>query len=82
MLCQRLILTVSRRCRQGLDTCETAKLVDLPEQTAIRFMRVYLSKGNLNEFVRGRLKFEQKDENGNFVSRGTGQHDSMIVVFN
>ena len=34
------------------------------------------------EFVRGRLKFEQKDENGNFVSRGTGQHDSMIVVFN
>ena len=33
------------------------------------------------EFIRGRLKFEQKDEDGVFRSKGCGQHDSMIVVF-
>jgi len=33
------------------------------------------------EFVRGRLKFEQKGEDGRFYSKGCGQHDSMIVVF-
>ena len=33
------------------------------------------------EFVRGRIKFEQKNDNGEFESKGCGQHDSMIVVF-
>lgn len=33
------------------------------------------------EFIRGRLKFEQKDSDGVFRSKGCGQHDSMIVVF-
>ena len=34
------------------------------------------------EFVRGRIKFEQKNEDGVFEAKGCGQHDSMIVVFN
>lgn len=33
------------------------------------------------EFVRGRLKFEQKNSDGVFESKGCGQHDSMVVVF-
>ena len=33
------------------------------------------------EFIRGRLKFEQRDEDGVFRSKGCGQHDSMIVIF-
>lgn len=33
------------------------------------------------EFVRGRIRFEQKDKQGNFINKGCGQHDSMIVVF-
>ena len=33
------------------------------------------------EFIRGRLKFEQRDEDGVFRAKGCGQHDSMIVVF-
>ena len=33
------------------------------------------------EFVRGRIKFEQRDEHGVFRAHGCGQHDSMIVVF-
>lgn len=55
----------------------------LPVSTSTKlFHDVILPNAKKIEFVRGRLKFEQKDENGNFVSRGTGQHDSMIVVFN
>ena len=33
------------------------------------------------EFIRGRLKFEQRDSDGVFRAKGCGQHDSMIVVF-
>lgn len=33
------------------------------------------------EFVRGRLKFEQRGSDGKFYSKGRGQHDSMVVVF-
>ena len=33
------------------------------------------------EFVKGRIKFEQKNKDGVFESKGCGQHDSMIVVF-
>ena len=33
------------------------------------------------EFVRGRLKFEQRGSDGKFYSKGCGQHDSMVVVF-
>ena len=55
----------------------------LPVSTSTKlFHDVILPNAKKIEFLRGRLKFEQKDENGNFVSRGTGQHDSMIVVFN
>lgn len=54
----------------------------LPVSTSTKlFHVVILPNAKKIEFVRGRLKFEQKEENGNFVSRGTGQHDSMIVVF-
>ena len=34
------------------------------------------------EAVRKFYKNVKRVKNGNFVSRGTGQHDSMIVVFN
>lgn len=33
------------------------------------------------EFLRGRVKFEQRDADGVFRAHGCGQHDSMIVVF-
>jgi hypothetical protein len=42
---------------------------------------VILPNAKKIEFVRGRLKFEQKDEDGTFKAKGCGQHDSMIVVF-
>ena len=53
----------------------------LPVSTSIAlFHDVILPNAKKIEFVRGRLKFEQK-ENGKFISKGCGQHDSMIVVF-
>ena len=54
----------------------------LPVSTSTRlFHEVILPNADKIEFVKGRLKFEQKDENGIFRSKGCGQHDSMIVVF-
>lgn len=54
----------------------------LPVSTSTKlFHEVILPNAEKIEFVKGRLKFEQKDENGNFYSKGCGQHDSMIVVF-
>ena len=54
----------------------------LPVSTSTKlFHEVIQPNAKEIRFVKGRLKFEQKDENGNFVSKGCGQHDSMIVVF-
>ena len=54
----------------------------LPVSTSTNiFHDVILPNAKKIEFVRGRLKFEQKDENGTFKAKGCGQHDSMIVVF-
>ena len=54
----------------------------LPVSTSTKlFHEVILPNAEKIEFVKGRLKFEQKDETGNFYSKGCGQHDSMIVVF-
>lgn len=33
------------------------------------------------DFVRGRIKFEQRGPDGQFYSKGCGQHDSMVVIF-
>ena len=54
----------------------------LPVSTSTKiFHEVILPNAKKIEFLRGRLKFERKDENGNFVSKSAGQHDSMVVVF-
>lgn len=54
----------------------------LPVSTSTKiFHEVILPNAKKIEFLRGRLKFERKDENGNFISKSAGQHDSMIVVF-
>ena len=55
-------------------------LLPVSTSTAI-FHDVILPNATKIEFVRGRLKFEQKNEAGVFESKGCGQHDSMIVVF-
>lgn len=54
----------------------------LPVSTSTKlFHDVIKPNASRIDFVRGRLKFEQKDKDGNFVSKGCGQHDSMVVVF-
>lgn len=54
----------------------------LPVSTSTSlFHDVIVPNAKKIEFVRGRLKFERKNQNGEFVSHGAGQHDSMIVVF-
>ena len=54
----------------------------LPVSTSTKiFHEVILPNASSIEFVRGRLHFEQKNEEGKFVSKGAGQHDSMVVVF-
>lgn len=54
----------------------------LPVSTSTKlFHEVILPNASKIEFVKGRLKFEHKDETGVFKSKGCGQHDSMIVVF-
>lgn len=54
----------------------------IPVSTSTKlFHDVILPNAKKIEFVRGRLKFEQKGEDGIFRSHGCGQHDSMIVVF-
>ena len=55
-------------------------LLPVSTSTAL-FHDVILPNAKSIEFVRGRLKFEQKDENGVFRSHGCVQHDSMVVVF-
>lgn len=54
----------------------------LPVSTSTKlFHEVIQPNAKEITFVRGRLKFEQKNELGEFVSKGCGQHDSMVVVF-
>lgn len=54
----------------------------LPVSTSTKiFHEVVLPNASSIEFVRGRLHFEQRNDQGKFVSKGTGQHDSMVVVF-
>lgn len=61
----------------------------LPVSTSTKlFHEVILPNADNIEFVKGRLKFEQKDQNGIFRpamdKNGRaicGQHDSMIIVF-
>ena len=70
--------------RKALEESKKGKtcvlLLPVSTSTAI-FHDVILPNAKKIEFVRGRLKFEQKDENGTFKAKGCGQHDSMIVVF-
>ena len=54
----------------------------LPVSTSTRvFHELILPNASSIEFVRGRLHFEQRNDQGKFVSKGAGQHDSMVVVF-
>lgn len=69
---------------KGLEESRKGKRVVflLPVSTSTKiFHEVILPNAKEIRFVKGRLKFEQKDENGNFRSKGCGQHDSMIIVF-
>ena len=54
----------------------------LPVSTSTKlFHDVILPNAKKIEFLRGRLKFEQRGSDGKFYSKGCGQHDSMVVVF-
>lgn len=54
----------------------------LPVSTSTKiFHEVILPNARKIEFLRGRLKFERRNENGDFIAKSAGQHDSMIVVF-
>lgn len=55
-------------------------LLPVSTSTAL-FHEVIKPNAKSIEFVRGRIKFEQKNDEGVFESKGCGQHDSMIVVF-
>lgn len=55
-------------------------LLPVSTSTAL-FHDVIMPNAAKIEFIRGRLKFEQRDETGEFRSKGCGQHDSMVVVF-
>lgn len=55
-------------------------LLPVSTSTAL-FHEVIKPNAKSIEFIRGRLKFEQKNDEGVFESKGCGQHDSMIVVF-
>ena len=54
---------------------------DFVSTSTALFHEVILPNAKKIEFIRGRLKFEQKDKNGVFHTKGCGQHDSMIVEF-
>ena len=70
--------------RKALEESKRGKLcvLLLPVSTSTAlFHDVIKPNAKSIEFVRGRIKFEQRDTDGVFRSRGCGQHDSMIVVF-
>lgn len=55
-------------------------LLPVSTSTAL-FHEVIKPNAKSIDFVKGRIKFEQKNNDGVFESKGCGQHDSMIVVF-
>ena len=78
---QKLKEAFVRRALEESKQGKTCVLL-LPVSTSTKlFHEVILPNAKKIEFVKGRLKFEQKNEAGDFVSKGCGQHDSMIVVF-
>ena len=74
---EKFIMKALEESRKG-KTC--VLLLPVSTSTTI-FHDVILPNAKKIEFVRGRLKFEQKDKDGTFKAKGCGQHDSMIVVF-
>lgn len=74
---EKFILRAVEESKKG-KTC----VMLLPVSTSTKiFHEVILPNASSIEFVKGRLKFEQKNKDGKFESKGAGQHDSMIVVF-
>lgn len=74
---EKFVLKALEESRKG-KTC----VLLLPVSTSTKlFHDVILPNAAKIDFVRGRLKFEQKNENGIFCNKGRGTHDSMIVVF-
>lgn len=70
--------------KKSLEESKKGKLcvLLLPVSTSTQlFHEVILPNAKTINFVKGRLAFLQKDSTGKFVSKGCGQHDSMIVVF-
>lgn len=70
--------------RKALEESKRGKLcvLLLPVSTSTAlFHDVIKPNARSIEFVRGRIKFEQLDDDGVFRAHGCGQHDSMIVVF-
>ena len=55
-------------------------LLPVSTSTAL-FHEVIKPNAKSIDFVKGRIKFEQKNKDGVFEAKGCGQHDSMIVVF-
>ena len=54
----------------------------LPVSTSTTiFQDLILKNAAEIRFIRGRIKFMQKDSNGNLYTPGVGQHDSMLVIF-
>lgn len=75
---EKFVLKALQGSRKG-KTC----VLLLPVSTSTKlFHEVILPNAAGITFVKGRKKFEQKNEQGIFCSKGCGQHDSMIVVFN
>lgn len=74
---EAFIMKALEESRKG-KTC--IMLLPVSTSTAI-FHDVILPNASRIEFIRGRLKFEQKNDRGEFIAKGCGQHDSMIVVF-
>lgn len=70
--------------KKALEESKKGKLcvLLLPVSTSTKlFHEIILPNANKIEFIKGRLKFEQKDKDGQFRTKGCGQHDSMIVIF-
>lgn len=56
----------------------------LPVSTSTKLFHDYIQPfAKEIRFVRGRIKFEQLNEEGKFVTtKNSGMHDSMIIIFN
>lgn len=54
----------------------------LPVSTSTKLFHDVILKENAEiRFVKGRISFEGRNTKGEFVSKGKGMHDSMIVIF-